>query len=254
MVTLRYLLSALMFSLPLCATAQSLSTAERLDLLERRAARITDLTLQLDELRRENRELRGAVENLNYEIDQLKRKQRDLYLDIDERLSGMRAPADSPPPATAPSNAAQSPPATPRASIRPPAAGSADRGQIQAEYQAAYALLSPQQKRYDEAAKAFATFVERYPNDELVPNAQYWLGEAYYVSQKNQPALQAFEKVISAYPNSSKAPGALFKIGRLQEVNGQPGAARAAYQRVLNDYPNAPAAGLARQRLKQLGG
>lgn len=253
MVTLRNLLWVLAFLLPLSATAQSLSTAERLDLLERRAAKITDLTLQLDEMRRENRELRGAVENLNYEIDQLKRKQRDLYLDIDERLSGMQAPAVSSPPAAS-SSAQQKAPAAPRASPRPPAAGSADRGQIQAEYQAAYALLSPQQKRYDEAAKAFARFVERYPNDELVPNAQYWLGEAYYVSQKNQPALQAFEKVINAYPGSSKAPGALFKIGRLHEVSGQAAAARAAYQRVLNDYPNAPAAGLARQRLKQLGG
>ena len=232
------------------AMAQSLSTSERLELLERRAARITDLTLQLDEMRRENRELRGEVESLRYEIDQLRRKQRDLYLDIDQRLSGMP-----------PQDAVGAPEPTPTdrtvgAPVEParPAAGGADRAQAQAEYQAAYALLSPQQRRYDEAAAAFESFVRKYPDDELAPNAQYWLGEAYYVSQKNQPALEAFERVLNEHPGSGKAPGALFKIGRLKEASGDRAGARAAYRRVLQDYPDAPAAGLSRQRLKQLGG
>ena len=39
----------------------------------------------------------------------------------------------------------------------PAPATAADRAQIQAEYQAAYALLSPQQRRYEEAAAAFET-------------------------------------------------------------------------------------------------
>ena len=134
-----------------------------------------------------------------------------------------------------------------------PAAG-ASRQQIEAEYQAAYALLSPQQKRYDEAAQAFADFVANYPNDQLTPNAQYWLGEAYYVSQRNTEALQAFGVVVDKYPGSTKAPGALFKVGRLQQAAGEPDAARASYRRVVSDYPDAPAAGLARQKLEQLGG
>jgi tol-pal system protein YbgF len=228
--------------------AQSLSTGERLDLLERRAARITELTLQMDEMRRENRELRGAVEQLSHQIEQLKRQQRDLYLDIDQRLSGMQ-PGAAPAASAAEPTASADPVATPR----PPAA-TTDRAQIRAEYDAAYALLSPQQKRYDEAAKAFSRFLERHPDDELAPNARYWLGEAYYVSQQNKPALQAFEQVVSEHPNDAKAPGALFKIGRIKEATGDRAGARAAYQRVLKDYPNAPAAGLSSQRLKQLGG
>ncbi|MDJ0739317.1 MAG: YbgF trimerization domain-containing protein, partial [Gammaproteobacteria bacterium] len=72
--------------LPAFATAATPSTAQRLELLERRVGRITDLTLQLDQVRSENRELRGEIENLGYEIERLKRKQRDIYLDIDQRL------------------------------------------------------------------------------------------------------------------------------------------------------------------------
>ena len=66
-------------------------------------------------------------------------------------------------------------------------------------------------------------------------------------------ALKAFELVVSRYPDSTKAPGALFKIGRLQQAAGKTTAARASFEKVLKDYPDSPAAGLARQRLEQLG-
>jgi tol-pal system protein YbgF len=230
---------------------QALSTSERLDLLERRVARVTELTLQVDELRAENRQLRGQVEDLGYKIEQLERKQRDIYQDIDQRLGAM--PGGAPVTGGSPATAAPGPSAAAVRSAPTPSAG-ASRQQIEAQYQAAYTLLSPQQKRYDEAAKAFEDFVAKYPNDRLTPNAQYWLGEAYYVSQRNKEALQAFGVVVDKYPDSTKAPGALFKVGRLQQAAGEPDAARASYRRVVSDYPDAPAAGLARQKLEQLGG
>ncbi len=241
--------------LPALLSAAELPTAQRLELLERRVSRITELTLQLDQVRRENRELRGEVERLGHEIEQLKRKQRDIYLDIDQRLGAVQAGA-APAAAATVQAGPEAPPASSPSAMpdpAPPAAG-ADRAQIQAEYQAAYELLSPQNKRYREAAQAFAAFLERYPQDELAPNAQYWLGEAYYVSQQNAEAQQAFEQVVSRYPDSPKAPGALFKIGRLQQAAGKTDAARASYRKVLADYADSPAAGLARQRLEQLGG
>ena len=235
------------------SVATAASTSQRLDLLERRVGRITELTLQLDEVRRENRELRGEIENLAHQIEQLKRKQRDIYLDIDQRLSagqtGGAAPLDAgtgqgAAPVKAPEDTGQAP--------APTLVASGNRSKIEAEYQAAYDLLSPQNRRYDDAAKAFAKFVKKYPQDPLAPNAQYWLGEANYVSQKNAEALKAFELVVSRYPDSTKAPGALFKIGRLQQAAGKKSAARASFERVLKDYPDSPAAGLARQRLEQL--
>ncbi len=73
------------------------------------------------------------------------------------------------------------------------------------------------------------------------------------MSQHNAEAQQAFELVVERYPDSTKAPGALFKIGRLQQAAGKNDAARASFKRVLTDYPDSPAAGLAGQRLEQLG-
>ena len=239
--------------LPALTPAAELSTAQRLELLERRVNHITDITLQLDEVRRENRDLRGKIENLGHEIEQLKRKQRDLYLDIDQRLNAGQAGV-APPVAPAAAQADPARPGKPAAvESRTSAPGVADRAQIEAEYQAAYDLLSPQQKRYEDAARAFAAFVEKYPQDELASNARYWLGEAYYVSQHNAKAQQAFEQVVSLHPESTKAPGALFKIGRLQQASGKNEAARATFETVLKDYPDSPAAGLARQQLEQLG-
>lgn len=255
-------------------------TAQRLELLERRVARITELTMQVDQLQRENRELRGTVEQLGFELQQLERKQRDLYLDLDQRIGGdsggalapatgaaapagstaaptgsAAAPTGSAAPAAVvrPRTAAPpSPPAT-ASTVAPKAPTTADRRRIEAEYQAAYALLSPQQRRYREAAEAFDNFIAKYPDDQLTPNAHYWLGEAHYVSENNAGALKEFKQVIERFPNSSKAPGALFKIGRLQQAAGDGKAATASYRRVIADYPDSPAAGLAKQRLKQLG-
>lgn len=253
-MTLRLVTLIVIALLPVFAPAAELTTTQRLELLERRVNRITELTMELDEVRRENRQLRGSIENLGNEIEQLKRKQRDIYIDMDQRLSAGQGAAEAAAPAVAASVVAPAgAPAPVESAVAAVDPAKVDRAQVQAEYQAAYDLLSPQQKRYEDAAKAFAVFLQKHPQDELAPNAQYWLGESHYVSQHNAEALQAFEVVVSRYPDSTKAPGALFKIGRLQQAAGNSDAARASYEKVLKDYPDSSAAGLARQRLEQSG-
>jgi tol-pal system protein YbgF len=243
--------------------ANGLTTEQRLERLERRVATVSDLTLRLDAMQRENRQLRGEIETLNHQIQQLERKQRDIYLDIDQRLANLgQSPVPVPAPVKPPrapagggapvADATAQPPGAARPAAGTPAA-SADPRQMQADYKAAYALLSPSQKRYEDAAKAFTAFLERYPGSTLAANAQYWLAEAYYVSQKNDQALEAFTQVVEQYPESPKVPGSLYKIGRLQQVNGNNAEARRALQRVVAEYPTAPAAGLSRELLDKLG-
>ncbi len=248
------LLSLLIVGVASAAAPISEPTDPRqLERLERRVDKITELSLQLDGLRQENRKLRGDIERLNHTIEQLKRKQRDIYLDIDQRLSAMRAAAAKVQPTVqpaqrmvpAPENAA---PPTPNPAQPTPQ----NLQQIKDDYAAAYDLLSPTQRRYQEAIQAFNAFLQKYPSSALAGNAQYWLGEAHYVSQANDAALQAFEKVISHYPQSSKVPGALYKIGRIHQVKGDLNAALTVLQRIVQDYPDSPAANLARERLAEL--
>lgn len=241
---------------PSLQAASGLSTEQRLERLERRVARITDLTLALDTVRNQNASLRGEIETLRHELEKLRRKQRDIYLDIDQRLQSARqgggAPSGQVAAAAAPAATGTTGSSAPASSPQAASANVADPEKMQADYQAAYALLSPQVRRYDDAAKAFAAFVERYPGSELVPNAQYWLGEARYVAQKNKEALAAFDKLAKEYPDSAKVPGALYKIGRIHASAGEREKAIAAFKKVLKDYPSSPAAGLAKQQLGTL--
>lgn len=245
--------AALVLVLSSTSVWAELSTKQRLDLLERRVDRITDLTLQLDQVQAENRDLRGQIEQLGYEIEQLKRMQRDIYQDVDQRLGALQPGGASQSPAAA-GEGGDGDPATPPLPTgqAPTGAAGGDPAKIQAEYQAAYDLLNPKQKRYAEAAKAFSAFVRKYPNHALAPNAQYWLGEAYYVTQKNADARKAFDVVVERYPGSTKMPDALYKLGRLHEAAGRRDAARRSYERVVTEYANSSAAGLAGQRLAKL--
>ena len=223
---------------------------ERLERLERRVEKITELTLQIDALRRENRELRGLIEVQQNAIETLKRQQRDLYKDIDERLSQVQVTADSAGAAAAAPVTERTPAASPPTPSR--RAAQADRARELTEYQAAYDLLRPEQRQYAEAMAAFRTFLETYPGSELADNAQYWLAEASYVTQDNASALREFQTLLEKYPASPKVPGALLKIGYIQHAAGDLDQARATLARVTKDYPDTAAANMARQRLERI--
>lgn len=226
------------------AAAQSLTAEQRLERLERRVDKITELTLQVDSLRRENRELRGQIELQQHQLESLERKQRDLYLDIDQRLSQLQsAPAAE---ATTPAARVEAP--APEASSRP----AADPKREEAEYEAAYDLLRPEQRRYAEAIEAFRAFLAKYPDGKLADNAQYWLAEASYVTQDNDTALIEFQRLVERFPESPKVPGALLKIGYIQHAAGDLEAAQATLSRVARDYPGTPAADMATQRLQRI--
>lgn len=243
-------------NLPVSA-ASGPGTEQRLERLERRVSRVTDLTLSLDAVREENRRLRGDIETLQYELEQLRRKQRDMYLDIDQRLSNLNrersAGGQAAPPAVdggvtaGVKGGGEKPGPAVKTAAPTPATD-----QVRAEYQAAYSLLGPQVRRYEDAARAFSDFVEKYPQSSLAANAQYWLGESYYVSQKNAEALAAFDKLVKDYPGSAKMPGALYKIGRIHAARGDREKAGVALKRVVKEYPDSPAASLARDQLNRL--
>jgi len=230
--------------------AGGVALEQRVERLERRAARITELTLAVDALRQENRRLRGEMERLQHELRQLRRQQRDLYLDIDQRLSSLQA---QPPASVVTSDAAEGgAPVEDVGAGEPAAPAVVDPQRVQAEYQAAYALLSPRERRYAEAAAAFSEFLKKYPQVPLAANARYWLGEAYYVSQKNAEAKAAFQALIDQHPDSAKVPGALYKIGRILAAEGDTEGARKTFKDVIARYPDSPAANLAREQLKKL--
>jgi len=65
-------------------------------------------------------------------------------------------------------------------------------GDAQTLYQQGYGALL--QKDYASAEIAFSQLVDAYPGDPLASNAQYWLGESYYVRGDYKNAADAFLK------------------------------------------------------------
>jgi tol-pal system protein YbgF len=94
-------------------------------------------------------------------------------------------------------------------------------------------------KRFGEAEAGFRTFVSRHGEHELAGNAQYWLGETYYVQADYKSAAQAFLAGYQGYPTGRKAPDSLLKLGMSLKRLGQKEQACSAYATVEVKYPKA---------------
>lgn len=220
-------------------TEQKLAELERrLSAIERILASGTliELTEQVDDLQRQAAEMRGRADTLEHDADGTSVRQRDLYVDLDDRIRALEQNAIARPPATT-----QMPVANTL-----PVPGGTDRQ----NYEAAFELLKQQQ--YQAAGAAFGQFLVSFPNSQLADNAQYWLAEAYYVTDQFEDALVQFQVVLSSYPRSRKLPDALLKIGYSNYELGRWDGARSALQRVVDNYPDSTAARLAEQRLTRM--
>jgi tol-pal system protein YbgF len=213
----------------------------RLSAIERILANgsLIELTMQVDELQRQNATLQGRTETLEHGAESTASRQRDLYVDVDDRLQGLERGLQS----SAAVNVLDGGALLPG---QLPVPGGSDRD----NYQAAFELLKEQ--RYEPAALAFQQFLVSYPESQLADNAQYWLAESYYVTDQFENALKEFEVVISKHPRSRKVPDALLKIGYSNYELERWEAARSSLTRVQSEYPDTTAARLAEQRLKRM--
>ena len=131
-----------------------------------------------------------------------------------------------------------------------PVASLGDPADERRMYDSAFDALK--EGRYAEAARRFQSFLGAYPNGEFAPNAQYWLGESYYVTQNYQMALDAFQRLLRDFPDSSKAPDALLKVGYSHYELRQWPQAEATLNEVIQKYPDSTVARLAQGRLRAL--
>jgi tol-pal system protein YbgF len=233
---------------------QRLERVERLvgpDVLQKQAQ-------QMDELHQEVSQLRGEVDQLNYDLDMIKQRQRSLYLDMDRRLSaleaggggGVRSSGVAPPvvgSGSAPGAGAVATGAATSTASAAPAGSDADG---QDAYANAFNLLK--EGRYQPSITAFQDFLKTYPHSRYADNAQYWLGEANYVSRDYKTALEEFQRLIAQYPSSTKIPGARLKIGYVYYELKNWSAARDSLQQVIKLYPDNPVAKKAQERIDRM--
>ncbi len=102
-------------------------------------------------------------------------------------------------------------------------------------YDAAYGHLLG--RDYASAESAFKEFLKRYPQDRLAGNAQYWLGETFYVRGNYREAADNFLKGYSKYRSNRKAPESLLKLAMSLKKLGQKEAACATFDELNAKYP-----------------
>jgi len=111
-------------------------------------------------------------------------------------------------------------------------------GPPKAQYDNAYGALL--QQDYQAAQSGFEAFLQANPRHGLAGNAQYWLGEVYYVRGKYKAAAGAFLKGYQTYTNSPKAPDSLLKLAMSLDQLGARKDACSSLNAISERFPDAP--------------
>jgi tetratricopeptide (TPR) repeat protein len=204
-------------------------------------ALFTDLEKLRSDLRSEVAELRGQVEILNNElrksqqkVDKLtndlaneSRKTKDLHKNVEDRLS--------------------------RLEPRRQTIDGVDYELTQKEKKAideATALLK--KRDFANAAKAFATFLQRFPGSDYAPQAYYLLGSSYVAADDCKNAIPALQTVVSQDKKIQKTPDVMLNLAICHQDLDNSDAARSTLEALIKEYPSSPAAETARGKLNAL--
>lgn len=198
---------------------------------------LLELSQRIEAVQAETRTLRGRLDELQHELNRTQEQQREMYSDVDRRLAAVEGTGASSAPGVGGTRAGGLP---------------VPRGDDRANYQAAFDLLKD--AKYPEAIDSFRQFLATFPQSELADNAQYWLGEAHYVTKQYPDALRHFRIVLERYPDSRKIPDALLKIGFCNYELKNWAEARSALNQVVQRYADTTAARQAGQRLAKMDG
>jgi tol-pal system protein YbgF len=229
---------------------------------ERQAA---GLTQRVDGLSTSLAALSQRVDDLSSKVDTLSRQMRGGAA-LPQSAPAPAAPTTPAPESTITARPAPSAPAPSAPIGAPPPGARSSTGALQPQdvYQAAYIDFS--KGVYPLAVTGFRDFLRRYPDHQLAPNAQYWIGEAqiamargYTDARQAEPAttalrqaVQEFRKVLANYPRSDKAPAALYKEAMVLIELKDPTTAQARLQYLVDNFPQAEETPMARERLTAL--
>lgn len=120
-----------------------------------------------------------------------------------------------------------------RTAALPSSSGRSEADQYQ------FAISQLQAGKYDQAEIAFTQFVNAHAGSPLAGNAQYWLGETYYVRDSFENAAKAFLLGYQKYPGSQKGPDTLLKLGMTLAILGEKQDACVTFADLPRIYPSA---------------
>jgi tol-pal system protein YbgF len=258
----RFALVAVVLGVAGCVTTSSEDDPlqVRLDDMDRRLGKVErvaggqtllEMSQRIDALQAEVRRLRGQVEVLENGGEAVRKQQRDLYADLSRRIEALEGGRGAGAPGGVSSGGAMNGGVAGSAGSAT-LGGAAGRGADSAEQRYGRAFDALKASNYPAAISGMRDFLSSHPDHELADNAQYWLGEAYYVTRDYENAIASFTTVGQRWPDSSKAPDAMLKLGFAQFELKRLAAAKQTLSQVGTRYPGTEAARLAQERLRRL--
>lgn len=210
-------------------------------------APVAGLSNKVDTMGDDMRSLKDSLADLNSRLERMDAKMTDLK----NQLQIMQSPPPVPgaPGSTngTPGAGANAPNGQPgSAAAAPPAGVSADKTYTDAR-------RDLQTGKSDLALQEFQQYLTYFPNTELAPSAQYYIGEIAYNRGDYTGAVQAFDAVLERYPENPKTPDAHLMKGMALVKAGQRNRAVQEFRDLTETYPRTDDARKAQQQLRQLG-
>ena len=105
---------------------------------------------------------------------------------------------------------------------------------------------------YDLAIQGFQQYLQNYGQTDLASNAQFYIGDSYYLEKKYAEAVKAYDVCMTQYPGGNKMQAAQLKKGYALLAEGQTSAGARELRNLVRRYPDSKEADLARQRLRRI--
>ena len=207
----------------------------------RQAEQMTQMSAQLDQLKRslldlngsieaqraDNARLRGQMEQLTREVAEVQRKQTDVLQGVDERIRKVE-----------------------------PQKVTVDAREFSVDPEEKRlfddALAGFRKGEFERSAGGFGGLLRRFPNSGYRESALFWQGNSLYGKRDYKEAIASFRSVVTVAPDSPRAPEALLAIANCQAELKDAKAARRTIEELVKAYPRSEAAQAGKERLASL--
>jgi len=102
------------------------------------------------------------------------------------------------------------------------------------------------------ARAAFSELITKYPRSDLVPDAMFFMAQAYAAERNNEAADAQYAALISRFPNSPRVPTAMYKRALQLQASKKTAEAKRLFQDIIKRYPRSDEAALADERLQSI--
>jgi tol-pal system protein YbgF len=147
----------------------------------------------------------------------------------------------------------QAPAAPPPSSPGGPAGASGGPPPVSAEALYANAMRDRSGGKPDLALQEFGDYLRYYPNTDLAPNAQFYIGDIHYQQGDYETAAQEFDAVLEKYPDNNKTPDAMYMKGLTLMKLGRRTQGAQELRELIKKYPSGNYAEKACSQIRAVG-